>query len=137
MGEVIEPISDEVSDELKAVLVGDIHRLRSEIATVGERIEALAPMVSDVDEKWLLSKKQSLATEFQEIVKDTLDEECRSALKESNRMLAKASDSLNVTASEIKSAHTRSLFMGMFIGLLTGICSVIVTLYLFFSVVSH
>jgi len=130
MGEITEPLADEVSDEVKAVLVGDIHRLRDEITAVGERIEALAPVISDVDQKWLLAKKQSLTAEFQARVKDTLAEECRSALSESNRILCRASDSLNVTASELLKVNLRAMLLAMLTGLTTGVCSVILTLYI-------
>ena len=131
MDEAVQRVGDEISDEIRAVLIADIHQLRSELATIGERIEALGPSISDVDDKWLLSKKQMLTTEFQELVKASLATESRSALSESNRLLAKASNSLSVASSESKNANTRLLVMACIVGLATGVCSVIVTGYLF------
>lgn len=126
----IHHIGDEVSDEIRAVLIADIHQLRSELAVIGERIEALGPTINDVDDKWLLSKKKMLTTEFQEIMKQSLAEESRSALSETNRILSKASNSMNVAFTQLVNANTRLLVMACFVGLTTGICSAIITWFL-------
>lgn len=131
MDEAIQQIGDEVSDEIRAVLIADIHQLRSELAEIGEKIEALGPTINEVDDKWLLSKKRMLTTEFQDVVKATLAEESRSALSESNRILSKASNSLNVAEAEIRNSDTRLLVMSFGISLVTGFFSVIVTGYFF------
>lgn len=131
MDEANHRIGDEVSDEIRAVLIADIHQLRSELADIGERIESLKPTIVDVDKHWLLSKSHTLTSEFQDIVKVSLAEESRSALSEINRTLAMASDSLNAAHTEQKITNTRLLAMASFIGVITGVCSVVVTAYLF------
>lgn len=122
---------DEISDEIKAVLIADIHQLRSELASIGEEIRELAPTITEVETKWFESKRQMLSTEFQQLVKQTLAEESRSALSEPNRMLAKASDSVCAATTTIDKANTRLLVMACIVGVVTGVCSAIISALLF------
>ena len=131
MSGAVYPISDEVADEIRALIIGDIHQLSTELADISKRIEALGPTIHDVDDKWLQSKKQALSAEFQEIVRQSLAEESRSALSETNRIVAKASDRLNVASTQLNHGYIQLLVMACVVGIATGIFSVIITWYLF------
>jgi len=117
---------DEISDEVRAILIRDINELNSAISDVSEKIDALAPQVDGIDAKWLASRKRALSAEFQESVREILRDETKSAYTKVEKDLSSGSQHLVLASQQIEKGFLRMLLVAIFVGVLTGTLSTVV-----------
>ena len=123
-------LAQAVSNAMTAELFGDINKLYSQIDSLSASIEALAPAAKEVETTWLNARKQALSDEFQTLVKAILRDEVKRSLANNNQQLARATDYLNVTKTELEAVFTKMLVMAMMLGGFVGVFSAIITVYL-------
>jgi len=117
---------DEISDEVRAILIRDINELNGAISDVSEKIDALAPQVDGIDTKWLASRKRALSAEFQESVREILRDETKSAYTKVEKDLSSGSQHLVLASQHLEKGFLRMLLVAIFVGVLTGTLSTVV-----------
>lgn len=122
-------LAQAVSNAMTAELFGDINKLHSQIDSLSASIDALAPAAKEVETTWLNARKQALSNEFQTLVKAILRDEVKRSLANNNQQLARATDYLNVTRTELEAVFTKMLVMAMILGGVVGVFSAIITVY--------
>ena len=123
-------MDDEISTSIHAEVMGDIEKLRNELAAVSERIESLKVQTSGVETNWLEGKSNTLRREFRAAIKEILNEELSNSLGGTNRQLAQSNDIMKVAISNMKSTSVGTIFIALTVGIIVGISSAIIVIAL-------
>lgn len=117
---------DEISDEVKAVLIRDINELNNALSDVSAKIDALAPQVDEIDTKWLASRKRALSVEFQDLVREILRDEMKTANADVKKELSAASQGLKIATRQAEGGFFRMLLVAIIVGAVTALLSTVV-----------
>ena len=123
-------MDNEISASIHAEVMGDIEKLRNELAAVSERIESLKVQTSGVETNWLEGKSNTLRREFRAAIKEILNEELSNSLGGTNRQLAQSNDIMKVAISNMKSPSVGTIFIALTVGIIVGISSAIIVIAL-------
>ena len=121
--------NSQVLEATVSELLGDIKNLDNELRNVAEKIEALAPIVDDVDKRWLMGRSRALSNEFEGVVTNVLGQKTKAALDSYSVDFRRARDVLTTQSKE--NARNASLyFIGCIsVSFISGIAGACIAAY--------
>ena len=121
--------NSQVLEATVSELLGDIKNLDNELRNVAEKIEALAPIVDDVDKRWLMGRSRALSNEFEGVVTNVLGQKTKAALDSYSVDFRRARDVLTTQSKE--NARNASLyFVGCIsVSFISGIAGACIAAY--------
>ena len=121
--------NSQVLEATVSELLGDIKNLDNELRNVAEKIEELAPIVDDVDKRWLMGRSRALSNEFEGVVTNVLGQKTKAALDSYSVDFRRARDVLTTQSKE--NARNASLyFIGCIsVSFISGIAGACIAAY--------
>lgn len=121
--------NSQVLEATVSELLGDIKNLDNELRNVAEKIEALAPIVDDIDKRWLAGRSRALSNEFEGVVTNVLGQKTKAALDSYSVDFREARDVLTTQSQE--NARNASLyFIGCIsVSFISGIAGACIAAY--------
>lgn len=121
--------NSQVLEATVSELLGDIKNLDNELRNVAEKIEALAPIVDDVDKRWLAGRSRALSNEFEGVVTNVLGQKTKAALDSYSVDFREARDVLT-TQSQENSRNASLYFIGCIsVSFISGIAGACIAAY--------
>ena len=121
--------NSQVLEATVSELLGDIKNLDNELRNVAEKIEALAPIVDDIDKRWLAGRSRALSNEFEGVVTNVLGQKTKAALDSYSVDFREARDVLT-TQSQENSRNASLYFIGCIsVSFISGIAGACIAAY--------